>query len=416
MRTPGFYPGFFCDMNYLFQLYKQSFSNIQRPVWIVAIAMFINRSGSMVLLFASLYLTNDLHFSIAQAGFSLGFYGAGSVAGSYVGGWLTDRRSYYDVMLFSLIISGIILLFLLLVKTPMAVSIVIFLYAFAADTFRPANSKAIAVYSEKENRTRSVSLVRLAINLGFAIGPAVGGFVAITLGYHALFIIDSATSFAAAAMLFVYLPRKDERPATAASQSFPDRKTISAYRDKAYLFFILFVALYGICFFQLFASVPQFYSKQWQYSEDTIGLLMGLNGLLVVVIEMPLVSNLEKIKRNFPFIIAGVLFIPLAFLGLLLGNGLPLFAIMYTILITFSEIFAMPFMMNHALSRPEKDRQGQYAALYSIAFGIANIVAPFVGLAVAARYGFHTLFYGVMGISLVTVIGFFILSKKEQRS
>src|SRR4029079_16648351 len=124
----------------------------------------------------------------------------------------------------------------------------------------------------------------------------------------------------------------------------------SAYRDGKYLFFILLVALYGICFFQLFASIPQYFSKVCNYHEDTIGLLLALNGFLVVVIEMPLIARLEKKKRNFQYIIAGSFCIPVAFFVLQMGSGLILWAIVYTLIITLSEIFAMPFMMNHALS------------------------------------------------------------------
>src|ERR1700745_2218119 len=101
----------------LLSIYKGSFANIQRNVWILSIAMFINRSGSMVLLFSSLYFTKELHFTIADAGGIMSFYGIGSVLGSYVGGWLTDRKNFFDIMMFSLIASGSVLLLLLLVKT-----------------------------------------------------------------------------------------------------------------------------------------------------------------------------------------------------------------------------------------------------------------------------------------------------------
>src|ERR1700741_3953654 len=100
----------------LLALYRGSFANIQRNIWILAAAMFINRSGAMVLLFTSLYLTKELHFTIAEAGIAMSFYGIGSVLGSYTGGWLTDRKSFFDIMIFSLISCGITLLFLLLVN------------------------------------------------------------------------------------------------------------------------------------------------------------------------------------------------------------------------------------------------------------------------------------------------------------
>ncbi len=398
-------------MKAILALYKESFSAIQRNIWVLSIAMFINRSGSMVLLFTSLYLTKELHFTIAEAGLALSFYGIGSVLGSYAGGWLTDRYHFYNIMFYSLISSGFILLLLLAAKTPIFISSVIFIYAFAADIFRPANSKAIAAYSSPENRTRSVSLVRLAVNLGFSVGPAVGGFIALYLGYKLLFVIDAITSVAAAGLLFMYLPKKELEQSKVTSAEIKDSSP-SAYRDIPYLVFILLVALYGVCFFQLFASVPQYFDTVCHYSEDTIGLLLGLNGLLVVLIEMPLVTYLEKEKKLFRYIIIGVLCLPVSFAILKFGEGMLLPAIAYTVIITLSEIYAMPFMMNYSLSRPKKERQGQYSALYSIAYGISNIVAPVLGLGLANHYGFNILFYVLIGLSIVAAIGFILLSKK----
>jgi predicted MFS family arabinose efflux permease len=401
-------------MQRLLSLYLGSFSNIQKNVWILSLAMFINRSGSMVLLFTSLYLTNDLHFTIAEAGIALSFYGIGSVLGSYAGGWLTDRRNFFDIMFWSLIVSGLILLLLLIAKTPFFISLIIFCYAFAADIFRPANSKAIAAYSSPENRTRSVSLVRLAINLGFSIGPAAGGFVALYLGYKWLFVIDACSGFLAAAMLWIYLPRTSDESKKIESTVLGDSST-SAYRDFPYLIFILLVAFFGVCFFQLFASMPQYFSKECHYNEDTIGLLLALNGLLVVIIEMPLVAALEKSKKMFSFIIAGVLCLPVSFAILHFGKGMMVWAVMYTLFITLSEILAMPFMMNYSLSRPAKERQGQYSALYSISYGLANIFAPLLGLGIADKYGFDAMFYFFIGLSLLTAIGFWMLKRKESR-
>lgn len=401
-------------MTRLLLLYRDSFSNLQRNAWVLALAMFINRSGSMVLLFTSLYFTRELHFGIAEAGFIMSFYGFGSVLGSYSGGWLTDRKNFYDIMLLALLCSGAILLLMLFVTGKFWLCAVIFSYAFFADMFRPAHSAAISSYSSPENLTRSVSLARLAINLGFSVGPAVGGIIAMYLGYKWLFAIDSTTSFAAAAMLFFYLPKHKSEKNRHENSVLQDRKT-SAYKDKKYLFFIFLVALYGICFFQLFASVPQFFSRICNYNEGTIGLLLALNGFLVVVIEMPLIAHLEKKKKIFKYIIAGTLCIPVAFFILRNGNALIIWAFVYTVIITLSEIFAMPFMMNHALSSSPKERKGQYMALYSIGYGIANILAPSLGLGIAGKYGFDNMFYFFIALSIMTALGFGILGRKEKK-
>jgi predicted MFS family arabinose efflux permease len=398
-------------MTGILQLYKKSFSHLDKNIWILSLVMFINRSGSMVLLFTSLYMTRELGYSMADAGWVMSCYGVGSVLGSYAGGWLSDRYRPYDVMIWSLMISGTVLLALLLFKSFYGLAAVIFLYAFTADIFRPANSKSIALFSTPENRTRSVSLVRLAVNLGFTVGPAIGGFIALYLGYYWLFVLDAITTFGAAVILWKYLPRKASVKKAADNTVLAD-VTTSAYRDMHYLVFILLVSVYATCFFQIFASVPQYFNKVCHYNEDTIGLLMALNGFVVVLVEMPFIQLMQHRSEVFRFIIAGTLCLPVCFGMLLFGKGMMVWAILYTLVITFSEVLAMPYMMNYSLSRPPSERQGQYSALYSIAYGIANIAAPVVGLGIANRFGFATMFLVLIVLSTFTAVGFVALGRK----
>lgn len=344
-------------------LYKKAFSNLQTNIWILFVATVINRSGSMVLVFTSLYLTNELHFSIESAGLTMSFFGMGSILGSYVGGWLTDRKSHLSIMIASLLLSGMVLLFFPFVTNQISISIIVFLYAFVSDMFRPANAAAIATYSTRENRTRSLSLIRLGVNVGFSLGPAAGGFIALYLGYKWLYVIDACTSITAAAILYFYLPKPAIKFQQEKNTVLSDTKT-SAYRDYHYLIFILLVTFFATCFFQLFASVPQYFSKVEHYSEDVIGMMLALNGILVVVIEMPLMTWLESrmqssdMKKMLMYVVVGNLCLPVAFFVLGFGGHHLALAVLYTLIITMAEVFAMPFMMNYTLTRPPKERQG----------------------------------------------------------
>lgn len=398
-------------MKSLFNAYREVFTGLPRNVWIIAITMFINRSGGMVLLFSSLYFTRNLHYTLTEAGVIMSFFGAGSILGSYMGGWLTDRRNFFDIMLFSLVSSSLVLCCIFFTTSMIGLSAIMFFYALCSDAFRPANASAIANYSKPESRTRSVSLMRLAFNLGFTVGPAAGGFVAMYLGYRWLFVIDITTTLFAAFLLYHFLPRQE-----LAKQKEVEKKTFltkSAYSDRRYLFFIFMVAMYGLAFFQMFTSMPQYFKTDCHYNEDRIGLLLALNGLLVVLIEMPLIFYLEKQKKNFTYIIIGCMCLPIAFFIISLSNGNLIGALIYTFVLTMSEILAMPFMMNYAMTRPAKERQGQYTALYSIAFGFSNILAPILGLAVAQRFGFIHAFYFFIGISCLVLFGFYLLGRKE---
>ncbi|HRH35113.1 MAG TPA: MFS transporter [Catalimonadaceae bacterium] len=397
----------------MFGIYKEAFSNINSNIWVLTIATLINRTGSMVVLFTSLYLTKELGFSLADAGILMSFYGGGSVLGSFVGGWLTDRWSQYHIMVGSLITSALVLLLLLLVKSFFLIGGILFAYALFADTFRPAMAASIAFYSTPENRTRSVSLIRLAINLGFSIGPALGGFVALYFGYTWLFIADSITSLGAALMLGFYLPLPNRKNTEEELAGVAKVKSKSAYQDWFYLFFILLVTLYAIGFFQIFASLPQYFDRICHFSEATIGLLMAFNGALVVLVEMPLITWLQnKTVQPFQMISLGVICIPLSFLILLFFPCELGLTVLFILVITLSEIFAMPFMMNYSLARPKKDRQGEYSALYSIAYGIANMIAPSLGLGLADRFGFEVTFLVMVLFFIPVAVIFYYLGSK----
>lgn len=123
--------------------------------------------------------------------------------------------------------------------------------------------------------------------------------------------------------------------------------------------------------------------------------------------------KLEKTKRIFRYIIIGTLCLPIAFGILLLGESAIIFSLLYTVFITLSEVFAMPFMMNYALSRGPADRQGQYAALYSMGFGISTIIAPAIGLGIADRYGFNALFMVLIAGSLLLAMLFQSIRKER---
>lgn len=388
--------------------YMSSFRGLSKEVWLLSLVMLINRMGAMVLPFMTMYLTVSLKFTLSQAGFIMGAYGAGSIAGAYVGGLLTDKYNYYSVQLWSLIGSSFLLFLFPVLKHFFAIAACIFIFSFISDMLRPANSVAIAAYSSDTNRVRSFSLMRLSINLGFSIGPAVGGLIAATLGYAWIFIFDGVTCLLAAVLIITHLKYKPVFSNQEENKPTERSLTLSAYNDTSYLLFILMVMLYATLFFQLFTTVPVFMKTEAGYDEITIGLFMALNGLLIVFFEMPLIQKLEKKPNALSFITFGFFLLAISFTLLIIDPKNIYLALGYVLFITFSEMFAMPFMTNFAISRPSAQRQGQYMALYAMAYGMAHIIAPTLSMFIAQYFSFFTLYAGVIVMSLA---GCFLFSR-----
>lgn len=91
-------------------LYRRAYKGLSPSVWLLAGVMLINRCGTMVLPFMTLYLTQHLHYSVQDAGIVMAIYGLGAFVGTFLGGRLTDRFGFYYVQLFSLLFGGMALL------------------------------------------------------------------------------------------------------------------------------------------------------------------------------------------------------------------------------------------------------------------------------------------------------------------
>ncbi|MDP4218385.1 MAG: MFS transporter, partial [Bacteroidota bacterium] len=180
-------------------LYRNAYSGLSKPTWLLSVVMLVNRSGTMVIPFMTIYLTQPaMGYSIGQAGVVMGMFGLGAVCGGFMGGRLTDQFGFHRVQWMTLTGGGVLFMVLGQMKSFPLICLCTFLLSLVNDAFRPANSTAIAHYSKEENRTRSYSLNRLAINLGWAVGGAIGGVLA-SINYHLLFWVDGATNIIAAA-------------------------------------------------------------------------------------------------------------------------------------------------------------------------------------------------------------------------
>ncbi len=399
-------------------------------MWILAMAMFINRCGSMVLLFMSVYLTKHLQFSIPQAGFVMAMFGTGSLCGAFVGGKLVDKIGYYPILVWSLLLSGFMLLILGQMHSYWLIAFFTFMVTATGDAFRPANSASISNYSSKKNYPQAIALNRLAMNLGFTIGPILGGLLA-TISYTFLFWADGLTCIFAATFIWFVLPKPIPK---AVQQGFSEEGSLkdssldplehasgdvtkvvsnqSPYKDRFYLAFLVFTTLYATAFFQFFTSLPLFYKNVYQMSEKHIGWLMAFNGIGVAVIEMFLIYFIQHRWTKFNFISLGIFFLIIGFMVLVPVHGTYILVISM-FLITLSEMFAMPFMSTIAISRAPQESMGQYMALYSMSWSIAQIAAPLLGTNIIAHFGFSALWFVLSGIAIIAFSGFRWLQYKS---
>jgi predicted MFS family arabinose efflux permease len=394
-------------------LYKNAYGGLSRSTWWLAVVMLVNRSGTMVVPFMTMYMTQHIGVSISKAGFVMSLFGTGAVIGALIGGKLTDKYGYYYIQITTLIGGGIMFIVLGQMHSYTAICFCTFLLAFVNEAFRPANSVAVAHYSKEENRTRSYSLNRLAINLGWAVGGGLGGFIA-SYNYNLLFWVDGITNLSGAALLyFVLAPSRN----IATPGKTTHEKVIgqTAYSDINYMIFIFLLFLFAMCFFQLFTTIPVFYKEHFHLTVFFIGIIMTTNGIIISVFEMITIFKLEGKRPLLHFISLGVVLVGVAYLMLnvpVLNKAM--LAMMIMLLFTFGEILSMPFMNSYFISRTRPHNRGQYAALYTVAWASAQAVGPFIGGLVAENYGYKMLWFLVGGICFLIAVLYSLLHKKGE--
>jgi predicted MFS family arabinose efflux permease len=375
--------------------------------------MLINRSGTMVVPFMTIYLTQELGVGIGKAGFVMSLFGAGAIIGALIGGRVTDRIGFYYVQLFTLLGGGIMFFVLGQMKSYTAICITTFILSMINEAFRPANAVAIAHYSKDANRVRSYSLNRLAINLGWAVGSATGGIIA-SFNYEWLFWVDGITNIGAAVLLYLIIsPAKNVVPLVKSSSPVVV-KTNSAYKDRNYLFFIVIQVLFAICFFQLFTTLPVFYKTELHLSESFIGINMAINGILIALFEMVIVFKLEGRRPIIHYMATGVFLVGMSFLVLNLPiASAMLLAFCAMLFITIGEIFAMPFMNAYWIARTNAANRGQYAALFTVAWSSAQAIGPFFGSQLAEHFGYYVLWWVIGAICILLTGAYWLLQRRS---
>ena len=387
--------------------YWKDLRHLPRPVWIVSAAQLVNRAGTMVLSFLVLYLTHEIGFSAEKAGFILFLYGAGAIVTAPLAGRLSDRWGAVPVMRASLFCSAALLFLYPVARSLPVIAVVTIVLAMLNEAFRPAAMAFFGESVEALRRKSAFALYRLAINLGMSIGPAIGGVLA-TISFRYLFLVDGATSLAAALVLSAAsLPSRSlGAHATPAQLTTATRLRLStaAHADPRFLFFLAGVLPVTVIFFQHISSMPLFIVRDLGLSPSTFGLLFSLNCLLIVVLEIPLNAATAHWPHRQTLALGAVLsgagFGAMAF-------ARDFWSLAATVAIwTFGEMLFFPASAAYATDIAPDSRRGEYSGLYTMVFSVAFAIGPWAGTIVLQRLGARILWGSTFVLGLVAAAMF----------
>lgn len=357
---------------------------LPRAVYVLCLGSFINRFGCFVVPFLVIYLGRR-GFTAGQAGLAVSAYGAGHLAASLLGGHLADRIGRRPTIVLSMFSSaGFTLLLAFLDRLPWIIA-VLFLTGLTAELLRPAVSALIADLVPPAERLTAYALYRAALNAGFAAGPATAGFLA-QRSFLLLFIGDAVTSalYGVVAVVLLRGVREAVAPRQAGATEPPLWPVLLAPGGppRALRRFLLSSVLVAVVFFQYESTVP-LHVQRWGHSTTVYGLLTSLNGLLVVLLELPLTQLTRRLQPR----------VVLALGYLLVGIGFALTAVARSaaalaatvLLWTLGEICTAPVASTYVASLAPPHLRGRVMGVYGLTWSLGLILAPSLGMPLYAR-------------------------------
>lgn len=396
----------------------QQYRQLPATVHLLCVGSFINRVGSFVMLFLSIYISEELQLGADFASYCIGAFGCGSVISALIGGQLADQFGRRRTMLLALFGGAATLLLLSQVRTGWLFMLVLFLFAMIVDMYRPASTALIGDAVSDAQRPHAFGLLYLSFNLGFAVAPPLGGYLA-GKSFQYLFWADAATtamygvvvlltireirSFPAHATDSRQAALAGETPVSAAdaaasatittSEVTPlipakPRSAIAALQhllhDHNFLLFMTCSLLTNIVFMQSFVTLP-LYLYRLGFNELEFGRMICLNGALIVLLQLPATHLLSRFPRG-KVLICGELLMAAGFSLTAFATTAP--AILLTITLwTLGEILQAPWKPTLVSEMAPLDLRARYMGLFSITHALSIALGAPIGGYVLSHFG-----------------------------
>jgi len=385
--------------------------NLKKELWLLSAATLINRSGTMALPFLAIYINKHLHFSIAESGLIITVYGIAALITAPLIGRMCDSVNPFKIMKYSLLFSGLLLFLFPLAQKYYQIIILTFIWSSLNESFRPANLVLISYFSSVETRRIAFALNRLAVNLGMSIGPAIGGIL-VLYDYSLLFYVDGAAHIISWCFLYFTTKKMDiHKTRENEIKKVENENNQTEIKKHIFKFVLVFIPVL-IVFFQIFTTFPIYITQELQYKESVYGFLFALNTVMIILLEVPLLNYLVKIK-NTSLITAGSLLVGIGFMLMIFGGNIAAL-IISVIFWTFGEMIIFPTSAAYISEIAPEGKRGEYMGYYQTGNNTAFSLGPVLGSFIYQTYGSHILWSAAFVMAAISSAGIFIIVKKQK--
>jgi len=402
-------------MNALSERTRKIYNDYPPAFWVYNLIVFIDRLGGFMLYpFFALYLTQKFGIGMSTVGILFAIFSITGMAGSAIGGALTDRIGRKTVIIASLLLSSLSALGMGFASTISIFIAVVVVVGTFSSIGHPAHEAVVADLLPAEKRAEGYGIIRVVFNIAVIIAPPIAGLL-ITRSYLTLFVVDAIISVIAALIVIFRLPEtKPQAHAHAKTESL--KQTFAGYgrvfRDVPFLAFIGVTVMMTLVYMNMNSTLGVFLRDQHSLPEVKYGALLSINAIMVVFLQFWVTRKLENFSPMLMMAAGSFLYaIGFALYGFVSTFG---FFIIAMVIITIGEMVVSPFQQSTVAGFAPEEMRGRYMAVSGLTWSIAFTIGPyFAGLIIdGANPNLLWIVCGILGV--LAAFGFALLNRTRK--
>jgi MFS family permease len=394
----------------MFAKIKNIYTEYPPQFWLMVFGIFLSTAGaSMIGPFLMIYASEKLHLPLSTVATLITINAGTGLFSSFIAGTLADKIGRKVVMVISLATNGLIYLFMMRAGTYPAFAFLMFLTGLANPLYQVGADAMLADLIPQAKRTDAYAINRMLNNAGFAIGPAVGGFVA-ALSYDYAFYAAATGMLTYSLLLFFFARETLSKPAKLEQQN-ADGGYAQVFRDRGYLVFVGIVSLGLIAPGMLWVLLAVYTKINFNLPENLYGWIPTTNALMCVFVQY-FVTRLTRRHKPLPVVAVGMLVYALGVGSVALMSGFWGFWLAMVIL-TFGELIVVPTASTYVANISPANLRGRYMSIYWLAWGVSRGAAPLIGGFLNDNIAPAAIWVGGLVIGLVSAAGLAFLAQAQ---
>jgi MFS family permease len=388
---------------------RQLVAHYPRQFWLLFGGMLISASGgSMVWPFLTIYMRQRLDVSLTTVGLLLAINSGARLVTTFVAGPIVDRLGRKGVMVVSLLAGALVYAIMGWATSLTAWVLLMIANGGLAPLYRVGSDAMVADLLPPDERAGAYALLRMGNNVGIAIGPAVGGFLA-TASYGWTFAAATVSSLVFALIILFLVAETLPQVGIPRAKLSPLETYHTLLHDQPFLVYCLVFTVAVIPAALLMVLLPVYAKEQYGVIESQYGFIMATNAAMVVLFQYPITSVTRRYP-SLPVMAVGALFYALGVGSVALGSGFWSFWLSMVV-VTVGEMILVPTGTTLTANLAPADQRGRYMGVYSLAWSLCYGLGPAIGGFLSDQIAPVAIWYGGLAFGLAATLGFLLLAR-----